>query len=167
MADEIIQALKAEDMSKLSEFVDPVAGVRFSPYTNVKDADLVFTPSQLANAFSDSTVYSWGNYEGSGAPIQLTFTGYYGQFVYSQDFASATEVGYNHSLSNANVVDNSYDFYPNSIIVEYYLPSTNQEYGAGLNWQSLKLVFKQISPVGSNPVGQWYLVGIIHSQWTI
>ncbi len=167
LADEIIEALKAEDMAKLSQFVDPSAGVRFSPYTNIKDTHLVFTRSQFANAFSDSTVYTWGNYEGSGAPIQLTFSGYYERFVYNRDFASATAIGYNHPLSNATVLDNSTTFYPNSIIVEYYLPDANQDYDAGLDWQSLKLVFEQMSPVGSNPAGQWYLVGIIHSQWTI
>jgi hypothetical protein len=162
LANEIIRALKAKDMAKLIEFIDPSAGVRFSPYTNIKDTDLVFTPSKLANAFSDPTIYQWGNYEGSGALILLTFADYYSRFVYSEDFSSATDIGYNHSLSYTNVIDNSYDFYPNSNIVEYFLPGTNPEFGAGLDWQSLKLVFQQ-----NTPGGQWYLVGIIHSQWTI
>ncbi len=167
LAREVIQALKAKDMGKLSEFVDPSAGVRFSPYTNVKDNDQFFTSSQLIGAFSDSTVYTWGYYEGSGAPIQLTFSDYYERFVYSEDFASAAMIGYNHSLSSANVIDNSFDFYPNSIIVEYYLPGTNPSAGAGLDWQSVKLVFKQVPPEDVNSAGRWYLVGIIHSQWTI
>lgn len=167
LAKEVLQALKTEDMARLATFIDPLGGVRFSPYANVKDSDLVFTPDQLVKAFNNPTEYVWGNFEGSGAPIQFTFADYYTRFVYSQDFASANQVGYNHSLSTANVVDNSYDFYPNSIIVEYFLPGTNPEYGAGLSWQSLKLVFQQFVPIGSNSGGQWYLVGIIHSQWTI
>jgi hypothetical protein len=167
LAREVVQALKTEDMTRLATFIEPNAEVRFSPYANVKDSDLVFTPDQLVKAFNDPAVYLWGSFEGSGAPIQLTFADYYTRFVYSQDFASATQVGYNHSLSSASVIDNSYDFYPNSIIVEYYLPGANPDYGAGLDWQSLKLVFQQIAPIGSNPDGQWYLVGIIHSQWTI
>ena len=166
LANGVIQALKAKDMAKLITYVDPSAGVRFSPYTNVKDSDLVFTASQLTNALSDSTTYLWGNFDGSGAPIQMTFADYYARFVYSQDFAAATQIGYNHALSSGNTIDNSHDFYPDSIIVEYYLPGTNPDYG-GMDWQSLKLVFQQIPPAGNETGGQWFLVGIIHSQWTI
>ncbi len=167
LADEVIHALKTKDMAKVSEFVEPSTGVRFSPYTNVKDTDLVFTPAQLVKAFDDPAVYEWGKFEGSGAPIQLTFTDYYASFVYNQDFASAKEVGYNRGLSMSTVIDNSHEYYPNSIIVEYYLPGANPFYGAGLDWQSLKLVFQQIAPASGSFDEQWYLVGIIHSQWTI
>ena len=159
LAQGVIQALKAKDMTKLASFVDPKAGVRFSPYTNVKQADLVFTPDKLAGALTDATSYLWGTMDGSGAPIQLTFADYYAKFVYSLDFASATQVGYNQTFSSGNLIDNSRDFYPNSIIVEYYLPGTDPSQG-GMDWQSLKLVFQQSG-------SQWYLVGIIHSQWTI
>jgi hypothetical protein len=159
LAQGVIQALKAKDMSKLASFVHPTAGVRFSPYANVKDTDLVFTPNQLSNALQATTSYVWGSFDGSGAPIQMTFADYYARFVYSQDFASATQVGYNHVLSSGNTIDNSHDFYPNSIIVEYYLPGTDPSLG-GMDWQSLRLVFQSID-------NQWYLVGIIHSQWTI
>jgi hypothetical protein len=167
LAGQVIRALSEKDLVELAELADPAAGVRFSPYANTKESDLVFTPSQLAAAFNDPNVYLWGNYEGSGAPIQLTFDEYYGSFVYSQDFASAAQVGYNHSISNPNVIDNSEDFYPNAIIVEYYLPGTQPETGAGQDWQSLKLVFMQAAADGSGVNGPWYLVGIIHSQWTI
>lgn len=68
-------------------------------------------------------------------------------------------MGYNHVFSSGNIIDNSHDFYPNSIIVEYYLPGTDPNNG-GMDWQSLRLVFQSIE-------NQWYLVGIIHSQWTI
>ena len=159
LAQGVIQALKARDMSKLASFVDPKAGVRFSPYTNVKQADLVYTPDKLAGALTDATSYLWGTMDGSGAPIRLTFADYYAKFVYSLDFAGATQVGYNHALSGGNTIDNSRDFYPNSIIVEYYLPGTDPTLG-GMDWQSLKLVFQQNG-------SQWYLVGIIHSQWTV
>jgi hypothetical protein len=159
LAQGVIEALKAKDMGKLASFIHPAAGVRFSPYVNVKDTDLVFTPDQLAGAMQDSKNYVWGVFDGSGAPIELTFSDYYAKFVYSMDFASAAEVSYNHILSIGNMIDNSRDFYPNSIIVEYFLPGTDPQYG-GMDWQSLRLVFQTID-------NQWYLVGIIHSQWTI
>ena len=166
LADGVIQALKANDMKKLASFVDPAGGVRFSPYTNVKNTDLVFSKDQLANIANDQTVYGWGNYDGSGESIQLTFGDYNDRFVYSMNFASASMVGYNRTFSSGNMIDNSRDFYAGAIIVEYYLPGTNTDYG-GMDWQSLKLVFQQNTPAGSNSAGQWYLVGIIHNQWTI
>ncbi len=166
LANGVIQALQAKDMAMLDTYIDPSVGVRFSPYTNVKEKDLVFTPAQLTDAFTNSTVYIWGNFDGSCAPIQLTFSDYYARFVYNQDFASSTQIGYNQTFSSGNLIDNSRDFYPNAIIVEFYLPGTNPDYG-GMDWQSLKLVFQQIAPVGSNAAGQWVLVGIIHNQWTI
>ncbi len=159
LAQGVIQALKDKDMTKLASFVHPTAGVRFSPYPNVKDTDLVFTPAQLPGALQDTTSDIWGSFDGSGAPIQMTFADYDAKFIYSQDFASATQVGYNQVFSSSTMIDNSHDYYPNSIIVEYYLPGTDPSYG-GMDWQSLRLVFQSID-------SQWYLVGIIHSQWTV
>ena len=43
--------------------------------------------------------------------------------------------------SSSTLIDNSHDFYPNSIIVEYYLPGTDPSSG-GMDWQSLRLVFQ-------------------------
>jgi len=43
--------------------------------------------------------------------------------------------------------------------VEYHFPGIDPQYG-GLDWRSLRLVFQQSG-------GEWYLVGIIHDQWTI
>lgn len=45
------------------------------------------------------------------------------------------------------------------MVVEYYLPGENPDYG-GLDWQSLRLVFQ-------HKEGAWYLVGVIHDEWTV
>ena len=69
----IISALKNKDMNKLSQYVHPQLGLRFSPYATVKDTDQVFTADKVVGLMDDPTVYLWGHYDGSGEPINLTF----------------------------------------------------------------------------------------------
>jgi len=157
-AGEVMQALQSQDLALVSAYVHPVQGVRFSPYAFVKDTDLVFLPDQVAGLTTDSSIYSWGNYAGTGEPIILSFPDYYGKFIYDVDFANATQVALNHRLSGGNSIDNAAEFYPEAMIVEYYFPGFDPQYG-GMDWRSLKLVFSQAD-------GSWDLVGIIHDEWT-
>ena len=157
-AGEVVQALQSQDMALVSAYVHPVQGVRFSPYAYVKDTDLVFSPAQAADLPADSSIYSWGNYAGTGEPIILGFPDYYAKFIYDVDYANAPQVSLNHRLSGGNSIDNAAEFYPGSMIVEYYFPGFDPQYG-GMDWRSLKLVFSQAD-------GSWDLVGIIHDEWT-
>ncbi|OQA22175.1 MAG: hypothetical protein BWY63_00948 [Chloroflexi bacterium ADurb.Bin360] len=154
-----LAALKAQDMAALAALAHPTQGVRFSPYAFVRDEDLVFTPAQLNGAFSDSTVYEWGAYDGSGEPINLTFAGYYQEFIFDQDYTTAEAVSANERLGQGNSIDNSQEAYPGAMVVEYHFPGFNPDY-EGMDWVSLRLVFQEFE-------GRWVLVGIIHDQWTI
>jgi hypothetical protein len=154
----VVTALKDKDMAALAGYVSPQMGIRFSPYAVVLDTHQVFTPDQLAGLLADSTVYSWGNYDGTGEPIQLTFSDYYAKFIYDEDFANAPQMALNHRLGVSTTLDNAAEFYSGSMIVEYYFPGFDPTY-EGMDWRSLRLVFMQS---GST----WYLVGIIHDQWT-
>lgn len=157
---DVITALAQKDMDTVSNFVHPTKGVRFTPYTFVSlERDLVFTQDELKDFFHNEQEYLWGNYDGSGEEIKLTPKRYYESFVYSADFENAKEVGYNTVLSTGNMQENQFEVYENAIIVEYYFPGFNPEY-EGLDWQSLRLAFQEHE-------GSWYLVGIIHNQWTI
>jgi hypothetical protein len=156
-AAETIFILKNKDFKRLSMFVHPNLGVRFTPYTIVNDEDLIFTSEQIKAINKDNQIYIWGSYEGAGNPIQLTFRNYFDQFVYSGDFLNAKEVGYNRIIKETGFSENQFSAYPNSIIVEYYISSPS---GDGFQWQSLRLVFEEYK-------SKWYLVGIIHNEYTI
>ena len=158
LADQAITALKNQDMAALAKFIHPDLGLRFSPYANISQNDLVFTSEQVEGLLADSTVYQWGIYDGSGEPIQLIFSDYFSKFVYNGDFASAGQVSFDHPLGSGNTIDNSRDFYSGGVIVEYYLPGSAAN--GYMDWQSLRLVFTQQD-------GNWYLAGVIHAQWTI
>ena len=158
-AAEVLGVLKDKDMVTLAQYVHPQMGLRFSPYAYVKDTDQVFPADKITGLMADSTIYKWGNYDGSGEPINLTYADYYSKFVYDVDFANAPQIALNHRLGEGNSIDNSQEFYPGAMIVEYYFPGFDPQYG-GMDWRSLRLVFMEENNI-------WYLAGIIHDQWTI
>lgn len=157
-AAQVVAALKVKDMSTVSNFVHSDMALRFSPYAFIRDSDQLFSADQVANLLSDSTIYTWGVYDGSGESIDLTFTDYYSKFIYDEDFTNAPQVALNHRLGMGNSLDNSMEFYPGAMVVEYYFPGFDPAY-EGMDWRSLRLVFIQEN-------NTWYLVGIIHDQWT-
>ncbi len=158
-ADQVITALQARDMKKVSMLSHPAKGVRFSPYAFVQDKDLLFTPDQLTNLLKDPKKYHWGEQDGSGNPLEMTFEKYCGDFVYDQDYAHAEKKSFNERIGKGNTIDNSQDYYSGGMVVEYHFSGFNLEY-AGMDWRSLRLVFQKEN-------SQWYLVGIIHDEWTI
>lgn len=159
-AAELVNAIGDKDFEKVSEFVHPEKGVRFTPYTNVSvDKDVVLSQEEVKNFFNDKTTYIWGNYDGRGDEISLTPGEYYAEFIYSEDFKNAEAIGYNEVLSSGNMAENQFEVYKNAIIAEYYFPGFNPDFG-GADWKSLRLVFEEYE-------GTWRLTGIIHNQWTI
>jgi hypothetical protein len=157
---EALTLIKAKDMEKLSQMIHPDKGIRFSPYGHVfMDTDLVFKTDSIKNLLSDQKKYIWGNYDGSGEPIKLTFEDYYKEFLYDADFITAKEIGYNKILGSGNIIINNFEVYPHSQMVEYHFSGFDPKY-EGMDWRSLRLVFEKKGTT-------WYLVGIIHDQWTI
>ena len=157
-AAEVVATLKGKDLGRLADYVHPQLGLRFSPYAAVKETDQVFPTEKISGLLADSTVYAWGGYSGSGEPIALTFTDYVDQFIYDVDFANAPQMALNLRLGVSTTLDNIFEFYQNSMYVEFHFPGFDPQFD-GMDWRSLRLVFIQDS-------GTWYLVGIIHDQWT-
>jgi len=139
--------------------LEQTASAVIKPYSYVSDTDLVFSQSVLPTLMSDPTVYHWGLFDGSGFPIDLTFSEYYAKFIYSADFANPEQVAYNAFLGSGNSINNLEEFYPGAEFVEYHFSGFNKQY-EGMDWQSLRLVF-------SHEGGQYFLIGIVHAQWTI
>jgi len=156
---DVLTAIKNFEMEKLADAVHPDKGVRFSPYGYVDvDNNLVFTAEEVRKLADDTKTYLWGYYDGSGEPIELSFSDYYKKFIYDVDFVNAEQVGYNQVLGHGNSLNNSFEVYKNSVIVEYYFSGFDPKF-EGMDWRSLRLVFEKKGDI-------WYLVGIIHDQWT-
>jgi hypothetical protein len=162
-ARQVILALKSRNVATLSKLVHPGKGLRFSPYHSVnleKGGDLVFTRSQVKGLMTGKKRYLWGEEDGSGDPIRLTFAAYRKKYVYDHDYSRAKQVTYNSAtLSSGNLINNIRESYPAAIIVEYHFPGFAEKYG-GMDWNSLWLVFEKQGR-------EWYLVSIAHGEWTI
>ena len=155
---QVIGMLRDRDFKALSKCAHPEKGVRFSPYSYVAEQDKVFTPSQIANFDTDNTKYLWGYFDGSGFDIEFTPSQYFDRFVYNKDFVNLGTVNYNQMKGVGNTLENQFEVYPGSSIVEYYFKGSDQY--SGMDWASLRMVFEKHG-------GRWYLVGIIHNEWTI
>lgn len=156
----VIEILQDKDMVNLSSYVHPNKGVRFTPYSYVDlQGDLVFTSQQIIPLLQSSQIYTWGEFDGTGDPIQLNVSDYYDKFVYDEDFANPHMIGNNVEIGTGNSINNIAQAYPIGIFVEFHFTGFDPQY-EGMDWRSLRLVFEEVN-------GSWYLVGIVHNQWTI
>jgi len=156
-----IQAISLKDWSALAGLADPVHGVRFSPYAYVDTtAGVVLSSAEIAALGDGSQLRRWGTYDGSGEPIQLTVQAYFERFVCDRDFASAEPGPPNQRVGTGNTLNNIGQVYSGRDVLffEYYLPGT--EAYAGMDWRSLRLVLER-------RLGRWYLIGVVHDEWTI
>ena len=162
-ARQVMLALKSRNLARLSALVHPRKGLRFSPYHSVnldRRGDLVFKGRQVESLLSSKKRYHWGDDDGSGDPIRLTYAAYHRKFVYDHDYLRAPDVTYNSAhLTSGNLINNIRESYPTAIVVEYHFPGFEEKYG-GMDWNSVWLVFEKAGR-------KWYLVGIAHGEWTI
>ncbi len=154
-----LSALKSYQIDQLAEIIHPDLCLRFSPYSYLSSRNQVICSSEIANVAESSDVLLWGSYDGKGDPINLTFREYYNRFVYDQAYFQAPVIGFNIEMSSGNSINNLQDIYPDGMMIEYYFPGFDPQYG-GMDWRSLRLVFVQKGM-------DWYLAALIHGEWTI
>ena len=154
-----VAALKAKDFTALAAMAHPTKGVRFSPYAFVDTArHVVLDAATIRLGFANTKTYLWGHTSGKGDAMEWNFERYYTLQIYNKDYAASTDIGYDRHLPRGNSNDNSATAYPQGHSVDYYLPSANPN--TTLDWGGLRLVFEEQG-------GTWYLVGVIHDEWTI
>lgn len=157
---QILNTTKNRDYKKLAGFIHPVFGVRFSPYAYVDTTSNVkFTAEQFIDQIKKSDKVNWGSYDGSGEPILLTIDDYFSKFVYNADFLNAEKTSINKMIGSGNSLNNLEKVYKNCDYTESYFSGFDKKY-EGMDWCSIRLVFKKHK-------NQFYLVGIVHDQWTI
>ena len=156
----VICLLKDRDMRAVADSVHPEKGVTFSPYGYVDvEKDLNFTADQAKILFANTEVMTWGNYDGTGDPITLNFSEYFERFVYDKDYQSPHIIGINSLIGTGNTLVNIATAYSDASFVEFHFTGFDPQF-AGIDWKSLILVLEKLEE-------KWYLVGIIHNEWTI
>lgn len=159
LSSKVIDLISNKDMDGLSQHVHPTLGVRFTPYTTVNlHRDLCMPREDIQSFFYDTNEYLWGAYDGIDKEIRFTKEGYFDRFIYNKDYKSYDKIGFNISLGASNNMENQYAIYHNAITAEYYLEGTEDL--LYMDASSLRLVFQSYED-------EWYLVGIIHNEWTI
>ena len=108
---------------------------------------------------NNNEIYTWGYYDGIGDTINLKFIDYYNRFVYDVDFANPHMIGNNYLIGKGNSLINIEDAYSNAEYVEFHFTGFESQY-EGIDWKSLRLVFEEDND-------KYYLIGIIHDEWTI
>lgn len=154
------EAISRRDFTALASYVHPDRGVTFTPYSTVDfDTDLTFTADQIRALEQDQTTYVWGLEDGRGLPIQMTMAQYLDRYVWDADYTRAPELGIDQIITGGNALENLAEAYKGCRFVDFCYPSADPV-NDGLDWSSLKLVFQ----AGEH---SWYLVGIVHGEWTI
>jgi hypothetical protein len=156
---ETLEAFKRRDGAALAALAHPSRGVRFSPYAYLTPSNIVLSAAQLLNAFTDPTKRTWGISDGRGDPITLNFADYTATYIYGRDFATSSQTAYNKTIGMGNTIDNTADIFPNAIMFEAYDPGPDPRL-KDTQWQCIRLLLER-----SND--RWYVVGVVHGEWTI
>ncbi len=162
VTEKILTLIKNVDYLELGNYFHPVEGVRFSPYGYIDTTtDIIFSQIYFKDLFSNTKpgYYIWGYYDGSGDTINLPIYKYFEKFVYDADFLHAEKTSLNQCLGGGNSQNNILVIYDGLPFTESYFSGFDKKYG-GMDWRALRLVFKEYE-------GKYYLVGIIHDEWTI
>ncbi|MES2776972.1 MAG: hypothetical protein V4722_22535 [Bacteroidota bacterium] len=161
LAEQVLISLKNKDYRQFAAFFHPVSGVRFSPYGYVDTAhDVKLTADQFLAKIAKGDRINWGTYDGSGDPIILSVQQYIQKFVYNADFLSPETMNLNKTTGGgSNAINNLEIIYKGCEFTEHYFSGFDKKYN-GMDWTSLRLVFKSHNNL-------FYLVGIVHGQWTI
>lgn len=156
----ITKTVQKQDFETFATYIHPEKGVRFTPYSTVNiERDLVFLPSELLQNVVNLSLHQWGYYFGSNEPISMTISDYFSRFVSPSNYANAPHISLDTILLSGNALENICEIYPNNRFVDFSYRSIAPEL-QGADWSSLKLVFEEFE-------NKWYLIAVVHSQWTL
>lgn len=158
LSNKVLQAIKNADIEKLSSFVHPTQGLRFSPYgyIDVKNDQHFSSKKLVETAKADKTI-RWGHQDAKDDEyIYLSVKKYVSTWV--QDFSKAPQKAFNRIIETSSK-NNIKEVYPTAVFVEYHFPGT--EKFDDHDWRSLRLVF--VNDASGKPC----LVSIITDMWTM
>ncbi len=159
LSKEVLMSLKKKDYKAFTALFHPIQGVRFSPYASVDTTyDLVFKAADFIKQLGQKKKINWGPYSAGEEEIIMTAPEYLKQFVYNADFLNAEKTSLNDMIGGGTTHNNLVELYPNCPFTESYFSGFEKKFD-GMDWCSLRLVFKK-------HLDKYYLIGIVHDQWT-
>ena len=88
----------------------------------------------------------------------MTLDKYIDGYVYDVDFIKPGNLKVNQVIGAGTTANNLKQMYPTCDFTESHFSGFDKKYD-GMDWRSLRLVFKLKD-------GKYYLVGVIHDEWT-
>ncbi len=167
-SEEVLISIDENNIERFKTLIHPTKGVRFSKDGVVSlDKDKKFTAPEISNLIEANEVVLWGYADGSGFPINKTFTEYFSGYA-NFNYSKAPQVAYDEALrGGANTINNIEEKYPNTHFMSYHFPYRSTYINdrgevviQPMSWTSLNLVFEEYQ-------GEFYLVGIVNDNWTI
>lgn len=159
ISNELVEAIKNEDMATVGSFVHSEKGLLFSPYVYVDDEAVIIEQADIENLLDADEVLTWGVYDGKGTPIELTPADYFEEFLDMTPYEEPDEILINDLQNRGNTVNNVGEKFPNATIIEYY-DDGSEEYG-GIDWSSVLFVYEEDAD------GVNHLIAIIRDMWTV
>lgn len=160
VARQVVEAFKTQDGKTLASLVHPEKGVRFSPSAYVDlDSDLVFSRARAEAFWTDEKTYTWGFADGTGDPIIMTPSQYCLEYIMSRDFLKPSSINVNNDRAVGNTTNNAALVYPHGTRVEFYIDPSIRDGVPQLDWAALRLVFETSGDA-------WFLIAVIHDEWT-
>jgi hypothetical protein len=150
-----IALIQSHDWKGLAPLVHPVKGVCLSPYNGACEKGI--PAAALADLWESGQKLTWGKYDGSGDAIRLSFKDYYRRFVCDRDFGAAKSVLYNVYVQRGGDHYDVLEDHPGDLVVDFHESAAHSDRN---DWRSLRLVFEKSDDT-------WYLVAIVHDEWTI
>ncbi|MEJ5993961.1 hypothetical protein WG904_05950 [Pedobacter sp. Du54] len=156
---QVLISLKENNFEELRKYFSE-DGVLFSPYGYIDSArSKKLSPDEFINAIDKKWILTWGSYDGTGNPIKLTVKAYLKKFVYNADYVNAEAIGFDEVIKQGNSTNNLKEIYPKSHFIDFHFSGFDQKL-KGMDWTSLRLVFEKRN-------GEYFLVAIVHDQWTV
>lgn len=159
LSKQVLTSLKIKDYKTFAGFIHPILGIRFSPYAYVDTVrDLTFKAAVFEQKMAQKKKINWGAYSAGEEEIVMTGGEYFAVFVYNADFLNAEKHQLNEIIGLSTTINNITEAYPNSPFTESYFSGLDKKMD-GIDWCSLRLVFKK-------HLDKYYLIGVIHDNWT-
>ena len=157
----VLLNIKEGDYEALSRIAHPENGILFSPQATVaQSTNKRFRAEEISEFGTDTRVYVWGVYSGSGEPIEMTPAEYFNRFVFFKNYIAAPFIGVNHIIKSGNALENINDVFPDMQFVEFHIPGGQREPTGDFNWSALRLGFDYYN-------GGLWLTVIIHNEWLV
>jgi hypothetical protein len=157
---QVLISFRNKDYNKFSDFIHPIFGIRFSPYSYVDtESDMKFTREKFVEELKTQNKFIWGTYDGGDESIFLTLTKYL-KSIADGDYLNAEKTSVNKVIGGAGSNNNNIEeIYPKCDFSESYYSGLDKELEY-TDWHSLRIVFKKYEK-------RYYVVGIVEDQWTI